>query len=103
MKKLYIDEWQEYVGKINTEKGFRHENSTMDFWRAVALIHTELSELAEDFYVNGEITDNGREELADVAIRVLDFADRFNIDLEKEMIEKMAYNETRPYRHGKKG
>ena len=39
-------------------------------------------------------------ELADLLIRVGDLAAALGIDLDFEVRRKMAYNETRPYRHG---
>jgi NTP pyrophosphatase (non-canonical NTP hydrolase) len=39
-------------------------------------------------------------ELADVIIRVLDLCGKFGIDLRAAVAMKMAYNESRPYRHG---
>ena len=41
-------------------------------------------------------------ELADILIRVFDLAEAWDIDLEAALQEKMAYNETRAYRHGGK-
>jgi NTP pyrophosphatase (non-canonical NTP hydrolase) len=41
-------------------------------------------------------------ELADVVIRVLDFCYTEGIDLESIIEEKLAYNATREYKHGKK-
>jgi NTP pyrophosphatase (non-canonical NTP hydrolase) len=41
-------------------------------------------------------------ELADVVIRVLDFCFTEGIDLETIIEEKLAYNATRAYKHGKK-
>lgn len=41
-------------------------------------------------------------EIADAIIWLLDFAWRENVNIEKAMIEKLAYNNTRPYRHGNK-
>jgi NTP pyrophosphatase (non-canonical NTP hydrolase) len=40
-------------------------------------------------------------ELADIVIRALDFADEFDIDLAAIIDEKLAYNATRPFKHGK--
>jgi NTP pyrophosphatase (non-canonical NTP hydrolase) len=41
-------------------------------------------------------------ELADVAIRLLDFCEAYQIPLENYMLVKHAYNESRPHRHGGK-
>ncbi len=41
-------------------------------------------------------------EMADVVIRVLDLCGAAGIDLEGAILEKMAFNDTRPYRHGGK-
>lgn len=41
-------------------------------------------------------------ELADIVIRVAGLAAAIGIDLEEEIREKMQYNLTRPYQHGKK-
>lgn len=41
-------------------------------------------------------------ELADVIIRVLDMADELGLPVVEAVIQKHAYNQTRPYRHGGK-
>lgn len=41
-------------------------------------------------------------ELADIIIRVLHFSGKYGIDIEKAVREKMAYNESRPLKHGGK-
>lgn len=41
-------------------------------------------------------------ELADVIIRALHFAGKHGIDIEKAVEEKMRFNATRPFKHGKK-
>ncbi|MCV9947827.1 hypothetical protein [Paenibacillus sp. BT-177] len=95
------------------------------FGEIIALIHSEVSEALEDYrngrditevwYENKElktrlttpITPNCKpcgipSELADIVIRVFDAAGRYGIDLEGAITEKMAYNATRPQRHGGK-
>jgi NTP pyrophosphatase (non-canonical NTP hydrolase) len=42
-------------------------------------------------------------ELADVVIRACQFAAEHKIDLERAILEKMAYNAIRPMYHGRKG
>lgn len=41
-------------------------------------------------------------ELADIIIRVLDIAAARGVDIDRAVREKMEYNVTRPYKHGKK-
>jgi len=40
-------------------------------------------------------------EFADIIIRVLDACAAYGIDIDAAITEKMAYNETRPYKHGR--
>jgi len=41
-------------------------------------------------------------EIADLLIRAFDFAGEHRIDIEKFVLEKMAYNKTRSFKHGNK-
>ena len=41
-------------------------------------------------------------ELADAVIRIADMCGAYGIDLEAAIEEKMQYNKSRPYKHGKK-
>ena len=41
------------------------------------------------------------EELADVVIRILDFAGSRNLNLASAILDKHVYNLSRPFRHGK--
>lgn len=73
------------------------------------LVNTELAEAAECFR-HGEPmihTLNGKPEgygveMVDAIIRLLDMAAYYNLDVEHVMRMKLAYNQTRGYRHGGK-
>jgi NTP pyrophosphatase (non-canonical NTP hydrolase) len=41
-------------------------------------------------------------EIADIIIRCLDFSGEHGIDIERVVSEKMAFNKTRPFKHGNK-
>ena len=83
----------------------------------IALMHSELSEALEAYRNhepldwqpsgNGAIAIHGAPqsvgiELADCIIRILDACAYLGIDIQAAIDAKMAYNETRPYRHGGK-
>jgi NTP pyrophosphatase (non-canonical NTP hydrolase) len=95
-----------WVRKILESVGF----SINPVPQQIALMHSELSEALE-CYRDGEMQltfdDKGKplgypSELADVIIRIVDQAYELNIDLDKAVTAKMAYNATRPYKHGRK-
>jgi len=65
-----------------------------------ALIHSEIAEATEAFRSGNE---NAQlEELADAVIRIADYCGYKNWDLSQALAIKMAYNKTRPFRHGNK-
>jgi NTP pyrophosphatase (non-canonical NTP hydrolase) len=75
----------------------------------IALVITELAEAIEEvregnmgLYYSGDKKPEGfGVELADAIIRIADLAEHTGVDLSLMIGEKMAYNATRPYMHGK--
>ncbi len=80
---------QIYANKI--EKGF----NTTDIYKEFCLIHEEVSEACRAHYKK-EYTVG--EELADVAIYLLGLSEILNINLEKEILRKVAKNKKREYK-----
>lgn len=75
---------------------------------AVALMHSELSE-ALDYMRNGNPPSDHipeysgvEEELADVIIRIMDYAAEKGYDVGRALLAKIEYNAQREYRHGGK-
>lgn len=112
--------------------GFIQRTLERSFGDQIALMHSELSEALEayrkhdldldlsiyyesafglisrqDPNFNSWVYENKKPEgiaveLADALIRIFDTCGRYNIPLEEALRLKMAYNKTRPYKHGGK-
>lgn len=65
----------------------------------LALIHSEVSETLEALRDNDR--EHEAEELADVLIRVVDYAAFRNLDLDAAVAAKIAVNAERPRLHGR--
>ncbi len=111
-----IAEITEESRQINIAHGFRPAEGgpgANTFGDYIALLHSEASEALEAYrdhrltdatsnFKFGEHTkpEGVGSELADVLIRLCDMCDVYGIDLEFEVTRKLAYNRTRPFRHG---
>lgn len=78
----------------------------LEAFRLLGLMHTEISEAMQIVKRHG-ITDlstekRGKlaEELADVVIRVMDFAEHQELDVATALEKKAEFNVTRPYKFG---
>lgn len=106
MSKSQMKRLQERCHNIAREKGFwdnkEFDNFMFDRNNAeiIALIHSELSEALEA--LRHDNWKNVAEEMADTAIRIMDFCEARGINLEKEILKKIKKNKKRAYRHGKK-
>lgn len=56
-------------------------------------IHTQMTPVQEDDFTG---------ELADIVIRTLDLAAYYDLDIGNAIVDKMAVNRERPFRHGKR-
>lgn len=114
-----LEEMAAEVQEVNKALGWHDDGRT--FGDDIALLHSEVSEALEAFrehgledYTNPRIYLPGGQlgplpkpegvgsEFADLLIRLLDVSARRGVDLRAEYERKVAYNRTRPYRHGGK-
>lgn len=100
-------ELQREIHETAVEKGWWDE--PRDFGMILCLMHSEISEALEAWrdkrgawYDDDGKPEGWAVELADCTIRILDMCESRGINLQDVIEEKMAYNNTRPHRHGGK-
>lgn len=105
--KATITEWKNRVHQNAVEHGWWEEPREMG--TLLMLIVTEVAEAMEEYRNNKAhvYTVDGKpegiaSELADCIIRVLDICGKYDIDIERAVEVKHAYNKTRAYKHGGK-
>ncbi len=83
--------------------------ATRNDGEAIALMHSELSEMLEaQRKMQGQQSEkipeftHEEEEAADLLIRLMDFCAGKGLRLAEAVVAKAAYNKGRPYKHGKK-
>lgn len=108
---MHLAQLQRVCGEDNRAKGFIPDN----FPTCMMLVVSELGEAVEEertghtfweVYYSDDPQGNRKPEgvgieIADALIRIFHWADTFGVDLEALIQEKLAYNRTRPARHGK--
>jgi hypothetical protein len=96
------------VHEANVQKGFWPENKLdRNVGEMLALIHSELSEGLEAYRHDNAPDDHLPQysglavELADAVIRILDLDGGLELHVGSALTDKLLYNLSRPYRHGK--
>lgn len=120
---MTIKELCKKAHQIAKEHGF-WDTKNPNISEKLMLIITELGEACEalrknnrqnyeptytiqDMFCNGRLhriwhKDSFEDEICDVFIRLGDLCEALDIDIEWQIKKKMEYNQSRPYKHGKK-
>ena len=113
---MHIKDVCKKAAETSQEKGFHNgealtSHSVTEITKALLLIHSEVSEATELTRVETFDPKDYKDvftkpcgfgsELADIVIRTCELAERCGIDLDGMVKLKMAYNKSRPHKHGK--
>lgn len=96
------------IFKGNQAKGFWDMGiKNRNMGEMIALMHSELSECLENFRKGAKPDDHlpqypgWQVELADTIIRIFDLCGAWNVPIGEIIIQKLVYNQSRPFKHGK--
>lgn len=100
---------QSRIGDWAERKGWFVPGVKRNFGELLMLVNTELSEACEAMREGNppcpregmEEFTHVEEELADAVIRILQLGEEYSFDVAGAIEAKMAFNEGRPYKHGK--
>lgn len=108
---------QDWIGRVNEEHGFHEYKSlTTDVERTryleskLLLVVSEIAEAQDELrsghspheiYFDGDKPMGFLTEIADAAIRIMDIFHELDEGALRVMVQKVQYNETRPYKHGR--
>ncbi len=106
---MTLNELRDRCHALAREKGW-HDKGRRPFGEVMMLVVCEAAEAMEEHRCGRDEVWFGPDgkpegkpiELADMIIRILDEAGAAGIDMDSALELKMAYNATRPYRHGGK-